>query len=524
MAHDAIVIGSGASGAIAAWALTARGLRVLMLEAGRQVTQADFDPARKPRNPKPINVTERAIATLMGQKIQSRAAFFRGMLRHFYVNDRDNPYTTDRDAPFVWIRGRQTGGRTHTFGRVLMRWNDDDFQRGAVAWPFAYADLAPFYDEVETLLGLYGNADGSTAIPDGRYIAPAKLSPAEEAFKTRLEAHHPERRVIAWRSLAPPRDRVLTPLQRALDTGLLTLRHNAVAARILTKGARATGVEVIDTSTGARSREQAAEVLLCASPIESVRLLLNSANKDHPGGIGNSSGLLGRHFMDQLPMLAMGRIPGGAGGFVDDSQPADPFYDPQGGIFIPRFETPDRGEFDFQGGIGRGPGGADLLFFGFGQMAPRADNRITLSRKRDRWGLPAAHIRCTPSASDLDLQRRQEQTFLDTIAAGGGEVEFLGSLLGSREWGRGAWPEAGALSRFLFRRFFRQVMVMGAAIHEAGGARMGTDPALSVTDPYGRLWDMPNLRVTDAATFPTGGVTGTTLTIMAQTLRTCRQM
>ena len=137
--YDAIVVGSGASGSFAAKELTAQGLTVLLLEAGREITAKDFDPAEKKPVP-PINIWERAKATLGGQSIQSKAAFFRGMLSKFYVSDRDNPYTTPKDAPFVWIRGRQAGGRTHTFGRVLMRWTDDDFKsksragRG-VDWP-----------------------------------------------------------------------------------------------------------------------------------------------------------------------------------------------------------------------------------------------------------------------------------------------------------------------------------------------------------------------------------------------------
>lgn len=538
MKYDAVIIGSGASGSFAAKELTGQGLKVLLLEAGREISPADFDPASKPKRVPPINIMERAVATLGGQHVQSKAAFFRGMLGKFYVNDRHNPYTTPPDAPFVWIRGRQAGGRTHTFGRVLLRWTDDDFKAHSrtgkgVDWPISYADLEPFYGEVEEFLGLYGNSDGVATLPDGKYKGPAKLSPAEQDFKHTVESKWPGRRVVAWRSLAPSPSRVLRPLEVAKQSGRLTIRFNTIARRIVTEGRTATGVEIIDAMTGERSVVEAERVVVCASPIESVRLLLNSASGDHPGGLGNSSGQLGRYFMDQIPMLGLGIYPKMKGGWTgDDSQPADPFYDASGGIFIPRFEQVEgnqpRADYDFQGAIGRGGSPDDpasLLFFGFGLMQPHADNRITLDPSRkDRWGIPVPHIRCKIEPEDAALLERQEAAFVETINGVGGEVEFLGSPRGIREWGRGAYPDADPVSRFLFKRFFKQVMVMGAAIHESGGARMGTSAETSVLNQWGQVWDAPNVYVTDASAFAGSGVTGTTLTIMAQTVRACRHL
>jgi len=536
---DAIVIGSGPSGSFAVKELTDQGLSVLLVEAGPEIFPKDFDPASKPKKPWPINIHERAWATLTGQAIQSRAAFFKGFMRKFYVNDREHPYTTPKDAPFIWIRGRQSGGRAHMYGRVLLRWTDTDFKAKSttgqgVDWPISYADIAPFYDEVETYLGLYGNNDGLASLPDGKYVGSAKLSPSEKTLKAAVEQRWPERHVVAFRSVAPDPKRMMRPLREAIASGKLSVRYNTIARQILTDGGKATGVELVDRNTGAVSTAEAGHIVVCASPIESVRLLLNSKSADHPNGLGNSSGNLGRYFMDQLPVLAMGRFPQPKEAWTgDDSQPADPFYGSGGGIFIPRFDnagTPaSPGHFGFQGVFGRGtaaPGEhLDLMAMGFGQMQPHEDNRITLDKsKKDRWGIPAPLIRCKINPEDEKTLANEEQSFIDMVTEGGGQVEFMGSPRGMREWGRGAYPKADPVSRFFFRLFFKRVMVMGAAIHESGGARMGHNPKDSVLNQYGQCWDAPNVYVTDASAFAGAGVSGTTLTIMALTVRACRHL
>jgi choline dehydrogenase-like flavoprotein len=536
--YDALVIGSGAAGSFAAKELTAQGLSVLLLEAGPAVSHRDFDPSRKKEPASSINIWERARATLKGQPIQARAAFFTERFSHFFVNDRKNPYTTPKDAPFLWIRGRQSGGRLHSFGRVLLRWTDDDFKIRSrtgkgVDWPVSYDELAPYYAEVESYLGLYGNEDGVETLPDGVYAHPAKLTPAEETFKTEVEDRWPGRSVVSWRYIAPDAERTPKPLREALATGRLTVRHDAIVRRITTdeESGRATGAEFIDRVTGEIETVRAALVVLSASPIESVRLLLNSASPRHPAGLGNSSGTLGRYFMDQLPCLAFGSFPKAKGWAADTSAPADPFYNPSGGIFIPRFGANDasRGDFDYQGSVGRAPTPDDqpsrLAFFGFGRMLPYADNRITLDRKRkDAWNIPVPHIRCAMGEEEHALLRHQEETLIETVRGVGGELEFIGSPTGLKEMGRGAFPDTDAFSRFMFRKWFRKTMCMGAAIHETGGARMGTSQKDSILNAYNQSWDVPNLIVTDASAFPGSGIAGTTLTVMALTIRACRNI
>lgn len=429
------------------------------------------------------------------------------------------------------------GGRLHSFGRVLLRWTDEDFKIRSrtgkgVDWPISYEELAPFYDEVETHIGLYGNRDDVATLPDGIYQKPAILTPAELVFKQAVESRWPERHVVSWRYIAPDAERIPRPLREAQASGRLTVQYDAVVRRITTdaKTGRATGAEFIDRNSRKLVTARAAMVVLAASPIESVRLLLNSASAMHPGGLGNSSGALGRYFMDQLPCLAFGSFSRAKGWALDESAPTDPFYSPSGGIFIPRFGEgdADRGDFDYQGSIGRAPvaenADARLAFFGFGRMLPYADNRITLDRRRrDAWDIPVPHIRCVMHEEERALLSRQEQTLISMIKEVGGDLEFIGSPTGLKEMGRGAFPDADAFSRFMFRKWFGKTMCMGAAIHETG-ARMGEKPDASVLNPHNQLWDAPNVLVTDASAFPGSGVTGTTLTVMALTLRACRRL
>jgi len=533
-----MVIGAGASGSFAVRELTAQGLRVVLLEAGPRIGPADFD-ADTPVRQSDINLWQRARATLLGQGVQARAAFFDARLRRLFVNDRQHPYTTPPDAPFLWIRGRQAGGRTHTFGRALLRWSDDDFRMRSRTgsgedWPIGYDEVTPFYDEVERCLGLFGCVDNVPTQPDGIYAHPARLTEGERLFKADLERKWPDRRGIPWRYIAPRASRGLRPPAEAIASGRLDIRYDTIARCVTTDPAtgRATGAEVLNRETGERARISASAVVLCTSPVESIRLLLNSASAHYPAGLANSSGLVGRYFMDQLPCIAAGRYPRVKGAAPADGAPPDPFYGPSGGIFVPRFVGRDSraaSDFNFQGSIGRYPAGrsgdARMSFFGFGIMQPDIDNRVTIdNRVKDAWGIPAPRIRCKMSETDKATLRRELDVLEEMVEGVGGVLDYIGSPLGLDERGRGAYPDADPLSRFLFRRMFPRTMVMGAAIHESGGARMGNDAATSVLDRWNRAWDVPNLLVTDASAFCTSGVAGTTLTIMALTVRACRRL
>lgn len=542
-AFDAIVVGSGATGGFAAKELTERGLKVLVLEAGAPLPEENFERAAK-ANFAAIGSAARIKAGLSGQHKQALTSFFTPEKSFLFVNDREHPYESERDF-YLWLRGKQVGGRFLAWGRVALRMSDYTFKfrshEGAgFDWPISYADIAPYYEKVERFLGVIGNDDGIAYCPGGSYVRPAGLSRAEQHFKQVVESKWTDAKVMAWRYVrkeATPvdaqRHRTTLPLAAAAATGNLTLRANSPVERINTDAAsgKATGVTYIDKRTGARHEVRANVVVVCASTIESIRLLLNSGSSRHPEGLGNSSGLVGRYFMDQMLTLGFGTAPGYKGGeLVDATTPADN----HGGLYIPRFRQLRRpgelgyaGGFNLQGLIGRPmlPPHMDSVFglTGHGEILPHADNRVRLASRRDRLGVPIPSVAVQLRDNDLKLLRDQVQTQKEMMRAAGLQTDFLISPLGIDPDNR-LMPNARWYERLLFRLAYRRSVAVGGAIHECGGARMGDDPKTSVLNPMNQLWDAPNVFVTDSSCFVTNGTCGPTLTTMALTVRACEHI
>jgi choline dehydrogenase-like flavoprotein len=537
---DAVVIGSGAAGSIAVKELTERGMDVLLLEAGRDLSDEDFVPSpQSPPHPLGMDISARAKAIVAGQHRQALRFFFNETSNRFLVNDRKNPYSTPNGVPYLWIRGRVLGGRLNTYGRVLQRMSDVDFKAASydghgMDWPICYTDLEPWYDRVEEFLGVYGNADELTHPPDGHYIGGAGLTEVEQHFQARVQARWPERKVIAWRYAAPNLERLPRGIIAARETGRLTTRTDAVVNRITVdaQSGLADGAVFVDRRTKREHRVLADVVVICASTIETLRLMLNSACDRYPNGLGNSSGLLGHYFMDQTMSLAFCDAPQFSGVYeVDDGAPHDAFYAPAGGVLIPRYENmdpvPERGfarGSSFQGVGGRlpVPEGHPAAFGlgGFGEMLPEFANRVELHpRRTDAWGVPIAHIRCRPGENDTILVRRQLTALREMTEHAGYRVNFVASPLGLDS--KHVWPEASPVKRAIFLRAIGRSLAMGAAIHECGGARMGSDPSSSVLNSANQSWDVPNLFIPDGASFVSSSTVGPALTLMALAARTC---
>ncbi|MDA1081919.1 MAG: GMC family oxidoreductase [Gemmatimonadetes bacterium] len=542
---DAIVVGSGITGGWAAKELCEKGLRTLVLEAGRDIVpERDYVEHVAPWE---MHFRGRGDRKKLAaeQPIQRLCYACDEMGSRFFVNDNENPYTQTGDTNFTWIRGRQVGGRSIMWGRQVYRWSDLDFEANAkdghgVDWPIRYADIAPWYSYVEKFVGVTGQKEGLAQLPDGEFQPPMDMTCVEEHMRATLTSKFNDGRILTIGRAA-----VLTralngrrachycgPCERgcrtrsyfsspnatlpaAADTGRLTLRPDSVVESVMfdPKTRRATGVRVIDATSMQVTEYFARVVFMCASTIESARILLNSKSPEFPDGLGSSSGELGRNLMDHT----MG---GRAGGTFDNWTDKVSYGRRPNGIYIPRFRNvnaktqhPDflRG-YGMQGGGSRGhvnadstPGfGADYKMAlrewgpwrfsagGWGECLPNHDNKVTLdAEKRDKWGIPAARIDCKWGENDVKLVKDASISAAEMLEAAG-----------ARDITTQSTPTE-----------------MGLCIHEMGTARMGRDPKTSVLNAWNQVWDAKNLFVTDGACMTSSGWQNPSITYMALTAR-----
>ena len=520
---DAIVVGSGAAGGWAAKELTEAGLRVLLLEAG---------PERAPAG------AARAWATRLWrhargvQPVQEQQPVYWIKDPNLFVNDAEHPYSTPPERPFVWIRSRQLGGRTLLWGGVSLRLSD--FELAAAerdgcgpSWPLRYRDLAPHYDRVERFLRIYGTREGLPQLPDGRFVGARPLTRAERRLGDRIEAAWPDRRLIPSRGLALERpggaegwSSVATSLQAAWATGRLRVRTGAAVSHLIPGGraGAAGGVLFIDTATGAAQAARAGLIVLCASTIETVRILLTT-RQEHPRLPVSDSDCLGGYLMDHVILGTMVEIDG-----VPYDRPA-PFTGADS-FLVPRFQNllsagaepylrgfGMRGVIQRSGFAGRRGRPARGWVIAQGEMLARRDNRVTLDGERGGDGLPGVRISCAWGGNERTMHRAMGVAVDEMVRAGGGRtVRMFGALAGL--------PGLPGLPARLERSWLEPPP--GTWVHEVGGARMGSDPRASVVDARNRCWGMPNVLVTDGACWPTSGWQHPTLTIMVLTGRACR--
>ncbi len=207
--YDAIVVGSGATGGWAAKELTEKGLRVLLLEAGKLLDpDKDYKMISWPYERKDRALIPQTEVLKARQPIQSKCYACEVYSPHLFVDDIDNPYTTPDGKPFDWIRGRQVGGRTIMWGRQSYRLSDIEFKAASrdgfgEDWPFSHDELAPYYEKVERFVGISGAAHGLPQLPDSVFLPPMAMTCGELALKHAVEKNWKDRNVIMGRVAIP---------------------------------------------------------------------------------------------------------------------------------------------------------------------------------------------------------------------------------------------------------------------------------------------------------------------------------
>lgn len=528
---DAIVVGSGATGGVAAMVLAAAGLKVLVLEAGAELSAA------RARGSEPLNSLRRVAHLSSGrQRLQVHHPGYWKHNPELFADERLNPYSTPPERPFLWTRGRQLGGKSLTWGGITLRLSRYEFKAGerdghGPSWPIDEPDLAPYYDRLERLLGVHGQADGLPQLPDGQFLDPLPLTPGEQHLRQAI-GRDLDLPLIHSRGFnlhrGPGWSRSSSPgstLARALATGRTVVRSGTLVSHLVMEPGqgRARGVVVIDSHSGERQELQAPLVVLCASTIETLRILLHSGEACRSGGLIDPSGSLGHYLMDHVSSSRFFSIPG----LEPPPEPAE--LSGAGSCFIPNTVNLDGASQEgFQRGYGlwtavqrfdppsllqRRRGEAVGFLIGHGEVLPRADNRVSLNSDQvDAWGLPTPHISMGWGPNESAMVAHMQGRMAAVVAAAGGTIRPLEDLfvlpllepwiLRTHAAGQGAAPP-------------------GYYIHELGGARMAAREEEGVVNPFNQCWRAPNVLVVDGACWPGAGWQSPTLTAMAITWRAC---
>lgn len=542
--YDAIVIGSGISGGWAAKELTEKGLKVLMLERGKNIEHVkDYTNAHKerwdfPHLDLPTQQMIQEFPVLKRDYPLNESTY--GM----WANDKDSPYVEEKR--FDWYRSHNVGGRSLLWGRQSYRLNVEDFLANkkegiAVDWPIRYEEVAPWYDYVEKFAGISGNRDGLDVLPDGQFQPAMELNCVEKEVAKRLK-----KSFKGTRHLIPGRTSNMTQskpeegrtscqyrskcwhgcpfgayfstqsstLPAAVKTGNLTLRPFSIVKEILydKDKKRATGVMIIDAETNQTIEYKSKIVFLNASSFNSSWILMNSATDVWQDGLGSSSGELGHNVMDHHFQI-------GAHALVDGFEDKYTYGRRPSGFYVPRFRNwgSDNRDylrgFGYQGGAGRQnwrrdvaemglgvdlknaisePGSWQIGMTAFGEMLPDHSNRIYLDPKvKDKWGLPVLAMDVELKENDLKMRKDMQQDAIDMFETAG-----LKNVSG-----------------------FDNDYAPGMGIHEMGTARMGRDPKSSVLNGHNQVWDALNVFVTDGACMTSASCVNPSLTYMALTAR-----
>jgi choline dehydrogenase-like flavoprotein len=570
--YDAIVVGSGAAGGQTAYTLSMEGVRVLMLEAGRNYVPEQETPMFQRPDQAPLRATSSP---------EKAFGFYDATVDGGWTVPGE-PYVQSTDDPqrrFTWWRSRMLGGRTNHWGRISLRNGHYDFkphQRDGLGfdWPISYEDVAPYYDKVERLIGVYGTSEGLEntpgsppgcllpppapvvsdylvqqragrigipIIPGHRAIltqqldyrrSPAMLHPGNPKAQKIIADHMRARAACIWAtdcgrgcSIRANYQSTTVHLPPALATGNLHIVTDAMVNRVvLGADGRAQGVTYIDKKSGAEHRVDARVVVLAASACETARILLNSNSAAFPHGLANSSGKVGRYIMDTVGSSLRGQVPmlESLPPLNEDGATGEALYAPWWG-----YQDQKKGKLGFARGY--------HIEFGGGRRMP---------------GFGTLNGLETLTGGSYGKKLKQDaRRYYGSFVGFAGRGEMIPNEnsyceidpLVKDKWGipvlrfNWKWSEHETKQAAHMQTTFAAIVeamggrVMGPVktngeeaispggfiIHEVGGAIMGADRQSSVTNSWCQTWDVKNLFVTDGAVFASNADKNPTLTIMA---------
>lgn len=541
--YDAIVVGSGISGGWAAKELTEKGLKVLLLERGRNVEHIkDYAETNKPTWEYPHR----------GGRTQKMIEAYPVLKRDYPLNERSlDWWVKDSECPYTevkrfdWFRGYHVGGRSLTWGRQSYRWSELDFEANAkegisIDWPIRYKDIEPWYTHVEKFAGIQGSVENLPQLPDSHFLPAMQLNVVEKDVAARIKKHYDNKRTLIigrtahvtgplpGRTLCQYRDMCpngcpfggyfstqSSTLPAAVATGNLTLRPFSIVTDIIydKDSKKAKGVRVLDAETNQTYEFTSKIVFLCASSFNSTWVLMNSATDIWPDGLGSASGELGHNVMDHhFRCGASGDVEGYEDKYYSGFRPT--------GFYIPRFRNLPGDEkrdyvrgFGYQGSASRqgwsrevkemtiGSDFKDLLSepgpwrmgaTAFGEILPYHENRIFLDKsKKDKWNLPVLAMDVVIKENEKKMRRDMMEDMKEMLEASGVKNATT----------------------------FDNEYFPGMGIHEMGTARMGRDEKTSVLNSNNQVWDCKNVFVTDGACMTSASCVNPSLTYMAMTAR-----